>query len=438
MTNTASLTPPSGQRVSTAYAWFANTRGALILLWALYLVPRVLVLFIPVEPTSDASWYFAKAADLANGLGYIDGGAPTAFWPPGMSMALSVAFQLFGISTGAVGLFNLLMGIPAAWLTLSLGRYIFRSEGAGRMALLLLAIYPNSIGYFPLALTEVFYTTLLLAICWLLVVRRGWLAYVCAGLLLGLASLVKAQTLVVVPLIIAIALLREAGFWRRMPMSALRAAGLIVLAALVIAPWTIRNERYLGSYVAVSTNGGFTLFTGNNDSADGGYQPNDPAVVAIQNAGLDEVARDAAHKEAGVAWIRANPGGFVGLMPAKLYKLWATDGEAMWAYETGMANYAPYDGVFWAIRIANQIYYMALLAGFAMAAVVIIRRRLRAGERLVDWWLLPYGIAAYPTAIAIVFSGQSRFHYPVMPFICMVCGWLIVDILTRRAPKSAG
>jgi hypothetical protein len=34
--------------------------------------------------------------------------------------------------------------------------------------------------------------------------------------------------------------------------------------------------------------------------------------------------------------------------------------------------------------------------------------------------------------IAMVFSGQSRFHYPAMPFLCMVAGWLIVRVLVLR------
>jgi len=46
----------------------------------------------------------------------------------------------------------------------------------------------------------------------------------------------------------------------------------------------------------------------------------------------------------------------------------------------------------------------------------------RQGERVIDWWLLPYGIALYPSAIPMVFSGQSRFHYPVMPFVSHGCG----------------
>jgi hypothetical protein len=35
----------------------------------------------------------------------------------------------------------------------------------------------------------------------------------------------------------------------------------------------------------------------------------------------------------------------------------------------------------------------------------------------------------------MVFSGQSRFHYPVMPFVCVTAGWLArwLTGLERRA-----
>ncbi len=63
--------------------------------------------------------------------------------------------------------------------------------------------------------------------------------------------------------------------------------------------------------------------------------------------------------------------------------------------------------------------------------------RRRAGLRWIDWWLLPYGMVAYPTAIGLIFSGQSRFHYPVMPFVCMACGWLVAEALRDRNPDCA-
>ena len=89
------------------------------------------------------------------------------------------------------------------------------------------------------------------------------------------------------------------------------------------------------------------------------------------------------------------------------------------------------------VRIANQAFYIALLSLFAIAAVVLVRRRRQAGRRLIDWWVLPYGIALYPSLIALVFSGQSRFHYPVMPFVCMTCGWLLADWFGRKMQGSA-
>ena len=86
-----------------------------------------------------------------------------------------------------------------------------------------------------------------LPICWLLVEQRSWLWLVGAGLLLGLATLVKAQTLVVVPLILAIELLGKEGFWRRLPAAIAKFAALIALAALVgfiaIARWAWSRDR---------------------------------------------------------------------------------------------------------------------------------------------------------------------------------------------------
>jgi hypothetical protein len=119
-------------------------------------------------------------------------------------------------------------------------------------------------------------------------------------------------------------------------------------------------------------------------------------------------------------------------MPQKLVRLWGPDGEGQWAYETGSAAYAAAPRAFLALRLANQAWYWALLALFVAALPVMIRTRRRAGQRLIDWWLLPYGIAAYPSVIAMVFSGQSRFHYPAMPFVAIMAAWLVVHLLRGR------
>jgi 4-amino-4-deoxy-L-arabinose transferase-like glycosyltransferase len=417
---------------------FAATRQALVLLWALFLLPRLAVLLIPVTPTSDADFYYTRAGEIADGLGYLsEDGTPTAYWPPGWPWVLAQAFRIGGESLATLGLLNLACAVLTGWLTLDLGRRLFGGELAGRAGLLLLALYPNSIGYMPLALTEVFYTALLLAGCWLLVARRSMLALAGAGLVFGLAMLVKAQTLVIVPLVYAIRLWRAPGWWRRLPR--LTASGLLVVAVagLAVLPWSLRNQAEFGRFVAISTNGGITLLTGNNDSAAGAFTPEDPAVIALdKRTDLGELERDAEAKRLGLEWIEAHPGRFAALMPLKLLRLWGPDGEAQWAYETGYTNYAAHAGLFRLTRVFNQAWYWSLLLLFSAAFVVMLVRRRRGGERLVGWWLLPYGVAAYPSLIAMVFSGQSRFHYPAMPFVCMAAGWLVADWITRRANRA--
>lgn len=414
--------------------WLATSRRALALIWALYLVPRALLILIEVQPWSDAAYYYDRAGELAQGLGYLTPeGQPTAFWPPGWPLALSAMFRLLGQSPASVGLFNLLCCAVSAALVLALARRIGGSELAARLSLLLLALYPNNAAYVPLALTEVFYTMLLLALCWLLVERRDWRWLVVAGLLLGAATLVKAQTLAVVPLVLGIAVLRAPRFWPALWGNAAKGALLVALAAAVVAPWSLRNERMFGHVVAVSTNGGMTLLTGNNPSADGGYVDSDPAYQALfaQRLAMGEIAFDAEAKRQGLGWIAANPGRFFALMPVKFFKLWGPDGEAAWNYEQGAPSWAAHRGLYTAARWANQAWYWLLLAGAGLALVVQLHRR-----RRMDWWLLPYGIALYPTAICLVFSGQSRFHYPVMPFIAISAAWLLADWLTRRAGST--
>ncbi len=431
-------------RLSDRIARLLMAPTALPVLFGVYLALRAIVIAAAVTPSSDADWYYGHGAMLAHGLGYLNGrylngqGMPTAFWPVGWPWLLSLAFRLFGVSIWTVGAINWLASALTAWLTLDLGRRLTgselgHSELSGRCGLLLLAVYPNSILYVPLALTEVMYTALLMGGIWLMIARSNWLATIAAGLVFGVATLVKAQTLVVIPAIALIMLCRQDGIVRRAPQVAARTIVIFIAAALVIAPWTLRNHRELGAWVAVSTNGGITLLTGNNDSARGGYTPDDALVHSLDPIKeRDELAYDAQSRALGMGWIKTHPVRFVMLAPLKVWHLWGPDGEGQWAYETGSWAFAAAPHAFLAVRAINQVWYWLLLIAFVVAPWPLIAARRKAGERVIDWWLVAYVVALFPTAIAVVFSGQSRFHYPAMPFVCLIAGWLVAQWLARR------
>jgi hypothetical protein len=211
----------------------------------------------------------------------------------------------------------------------------------------------------------------------------------------------------------------------------------LLIAIIVMLPWTLRNFRVFGEVVPVSTNGGMTLLTGNNPSARGGYTEDDPLVTTLVRTVATQLQVDREARARAQKWIAENPSRFVALMPLKLFRLWAPDGEAEWAYQDGYARYDQYRLVFRTVRVINQIYYTALLLGFAWAAALMFLRRATISQRAIDWWALPYALALFPSLIALVFSGQSRFHYPVMPFVAMSCAGLLTRQATRTAPESS-
>ena len=63
--------------VTIVFRWLSRPISVPIL-FVLYLVPRAFVLLLPVEPTSDAAWYFNRAAALVAGHGYSEGGVLAA------------------------------------------------------------------------------------------------------------------------------------------------------------------------------------------------------------------------------------------------------------------------------------------------------------------------------------------------------------------------
>src|SRR5215475_9457393 len=116
--------------------WLAGT-SAVPLLFGIYVLPRIAMLFFSVQQTSDAAWYFNRAAALATGAGYSERGILTAYWPPGWPLTLAAIFTVSGASVLAVKVFNILCAVASGWFTLDLGRRLFSSELAGRASLLM-------------------------------------------------------------------------------------------------------------------------------------------------------------------------------------------------------------------------------------------------------------------------------------------------------------
>jgi hypothetical protein len=139
---------------------------------ALYLSLRVGVLIaVPIDQHSEQSVVLCKRCRARIRPGIFRSRPHHGVLAPGWPGFLGLAFWLFGPSPIIGQIANLTFSIIIFFISLSLGTAIFADRIVGRLAVAILTIYPNHIGYVSVLATEIFYTALLLAA--LVIVVRG-------------------------------------------------------------------------------------------------------------------------------------------------------------------------------------------------------------------------------------------------------------------------
>lgn len=381
------------------------------------------VAFVPAQPVSDCRWYFDRATTLAEGGGYAVDGRPTAFFPVGYPVFLAVLFNLFGPSLLAAKLANVAVQTATLLLAHHLAVRLFRSEPIGRLTLLLLAVYPNYIAHAALTCTESTLTAALLLAVFvqLKAVDHGSLAIAAAaGLTFGVASLIKPQVVLVPALVWGLGSTWMLNQRRRR----LMVLGVMCMAmAVPLSVWTVRNHRVFGTLVFVSTNGGVNLLIGNNPRAIGKYLPLEVSPEDVPPKG--ELERDTEARRLALEFMIQQPAAMLKLWPAKLWHLYGRDGDG---FDWNMAGIsAEKDGLrtfVWRAAQVNGIYYWALMlmSGAGFVHFALTRPWLRGDSASA---MLPFWLTALFTGVYLVYFGDPRFHFPVMPWVAMYSAWLI-------------
>jgi 4-amino-4-deoxy-L-arabinose transferase-like glycosyltransferase len=244
-------------------------------------------------PVYDASAYAAIARNLDEGNGFTVGATatqPSSDYSPGLPLFVAGIYKVTGGANERLARVVLaLIGALAPLFTYLLARRLAqphvlgspvgdKGHGvpagavvAGLIAALVVAIYPATIEYTGMLMTEPPAATLLagamLSIFWAGDGGSPW-RWLVPGLTLGALALVRPEYLAIGLLLAVLIFLRQ-----RLHMSskrALLAAGVVVLGiVVVVAPWTIRNAIALDRFVTVSTGGGQVLYAGTYLPSDG-------------------------------------------------------------------------------------------------------------------------------------------------------------------------
>jgi 4-amino-4-deoxy-L-arabinose transferase-like glycosyltransferase len=388
--------------------------------------------------TLDEQEYLLLAHNLAGGRGfsYV---SPTSGRVEGRHVGRAPLYPLFlaGVALAVPGsgiradrlpsstpieikVVQALLGGLVVWL---IGRWAARAvgewPGIGRASLVastVAALYPPLIWIGSYVLSESLYAALALASAWIVdravaerTSARGARLALAAGAVAGLATLTRPAMLVFLALV---------ALW----LIAARRPGLLVAvalgAALVIAPWTARNQRAYGHFVLVASEGGVTFWTGNSRLATGEGDLASNAALKLAaldieraNAGATPEALESVFYRAAVRDILDRPLSWVRLIARK----------AFFAVVPIGPSYTQHSLRFVTMSIGS---YLALLP---FAAAGAWRLRNRAGQPIALWLL-----AGASVLVCLVFFPQERFRVPTLDPVLIVCAACLASGASAR------
>lgn len=208
---------------------------------------------------------YDEAEFLRLGQAIADGGAPNEFRAPGYQSFLALGLKLGGGDVIGVRLLQVLLSTLTIWIVYRWGRRAV-GERVAFAASAFLAFYPSHVAFSHLLWAETLFLFLVMfAFERLLAAEEsgGRGAVAAAGVLLGLAALVRSMGLVLLAASAAWLLWRA--LRRNGPLAAWRRPALLgLVGALVIAPWSIFASTKAGEFVLIDTNGPWNLYQGYN------------------------------------------------------------------------------------------------------------------------------------------------------------------------------
>lgn len=381
-----------------------------------------LVAVRPHIGSHDPAYYLRYAEHIAAGRGYTtDAGRPTAYYPVGYPGLLGgvrwvlVHTPLPDSEPWMAAAVNLVFGTATIGLVAVVGRRVI-GRWAGAVAAWIVALQPNLIYNSAPALTETVFLGLLVAALAVLLWRpltepASVVRLSGAGVLLGLAGLVRPVALVLLPGL-ALVLCWQ---WRRRIARPARTWAIVTISCLVaLAPWVVRNAVVMHR-ATLATNTGDNLCIGNNPTASGafmlpGWCFDDFPAITDETV---EVRRDRVLSTRGLRWAAHHPVDEARLVFWRTYWTFLSshDGlRAVQSYERDPWLTTYHTRIESVLATAGDAYWF-VTAALGALGLVLWRRRPDARRSVLAMTVLGLTIVVWP------FFGDTRFGLPVVALV---------------------
>lgn len=381
-------------------------------------------------PAADGVYYDTLARRLADGHGYTwtwPDGAVTyaAHYPVGYPAMLALAYAAVGASPLVAGVVNACLGALA---TGAAHRVLLAATGrhAAYVGAVVVAVHPALVPYTSALMTEGVTAGLLVLAAAAAGRARmvpapfrwrawGWVA--ASGVILGVATLVRPQSLVLAPVLGALAF--PAGVGARLRLAS--AAVVLATTVAVCLPWTARNCVRMNRCALVSVNGGWNLLIGAQTTTGAWAEVDVPTECRTV---WDEAGKDACFEGAGRRAIAAAPLAWLARVPRKLEVTFDYFGAApYYLHASAPAVFRDVDKL--ALGAFETVFSRCVLLGALYAVARIRGPRARARALLA---LL---------AAAFAFVPHAWPAYVALPIVVALLGWRRILALPLVVPWTA-
>lgn len=413
-------------------------------------VGAVIYLGVPYPVYEDLMEPGQIAENLIRGAGYTfdfygyRSEAPLqAFIPPHYPLLVYSVLRWTSEPALALGLVQAFIGslMPILMYLLVRG---FADHSAALLSAWLTAIYPVFVIQTarPLPTTLVGFLITAVMTTTVLVRRGGYGRSLALGLALGLAALARTTMLGLIPIVILWLWLNRwnvSRLWRKLGIA-------LLVTALVISPWLIRNYLVFGEWV-FSTNAGITFWNGNNPfttgsgwdvyierlrlysghpfpdyPADGIVTPRPyplPNELETQVGELDELELDRQLLQAGIAFIQTQPRLWLNVTAQKLVSFW------WFRPNIGMVRYL-YNPEW---LLPYKLVYVPLLA-LAVIGVILSLKQWRM-------YSLFYACFAYFSCAYVAFNVVSRYRFEIEQFLLLFASLALTQGIARSGESPS-
>ncbi len=349
--------------------------------------------------------YDEIALNVLDGNGYrIDPDLPpNTVRPPLYTLFLMFVFSLFGHARWKVVVAQALLQTLVCYLVYRLGKRFTGDSNTAKLAALLYAVYPQSMLYTSMYMTESLFALLIILSAWVyfdVAAGDSGPKSLLLGILLGLSALTRPIAMLLFVPVCVLYLWR--GRHRTVERSRLfRNAVLVVLSfVLTITPWTLRNYAMTGKIIPVSSRGGHFLYS--NTIADAEEERTDQIEAFGEADNSDPEGRDATYLSMALSNILEKPHLFLANTVRTMLDFW-------------------HRGHSRAISVFNGITNFFLLF-LAVLGVVKYGRRTGVLLTVLVVYVLYFNLC-YGLLHAI-----SRYSFPVIPFVLIYAAYSVTVI----------